>query len=86
MRIRRNIVVDRKASFLPKQSAMQRKHDSRLACPLCRQTSFFWPTFKKIHVDRGYSGEIADQVKSDFMIELEAGNTPNGTKGFTPNL
>ena len=86
MRIRRNIVVDRNGFILAKTIGNAGKHDSRLACPLCRQTSFLWPTFKKIHVDRGYSGEIADQVKSDFMIELEAGNIPNGTKGFTPNL
>ena len=35
-------------------------------------------------MDRGYRGEIADQVKSDFMIELEVSNTPKGAKSFTP--
>ena len=35
-------------------------------------------------MDRGYRGEIAEQVKSDFLIELEVSNTPNGTNGFTP--
>ena len=27
---------------------------------------------------------IEDHVKSDFIIELEVSNTPNGTEGFTP--
>ena len=35
-------------------------------------------------MDRGYRGDIANQVKPDFMIELEVSNTPNGIKGFTP--
>ena len=58
----------------------------KLTCPLCRQTFFFWPTLKKILVDRGYRGEIADQVESDFMIEPEISNTPDGTRGFNPKL
>ncbi len=82
--IKRNIVVDRNGFILGRTVDSAGKHDSRLAYPLCRQTSFFWPTLKKILVDRGYRGDIPDQVKSDFMIELEVSNTPDGTKGFTP--
>ena len=82
--IKRNIVVDRNGFILGRTVDSAGKHDSRLAYPLCGQTSFFWPTLKKILVDRGYRGDIPDQVKSDFMIELEVCNTPDGTKGFTP--
>ncbi|WP_290396645.1 transposase, partial [uncultured Bacteroides sp.] len=37
-----------------------------------------------ILADRGYKGEIAEEIKRDFEIELEIANTPNGTRGFTP--
>lgn len=77
-------MVDRNGFILGRTVDNAGRHDSKLAYPLCRQTSFFWPTIKKIIVDRGYRGEIAEQIKSDFMIELEVSNTPNGTKGFTP--
>lgn len=82
--VKRNIVVDRNGFILGRTVDNAGRHDSKLAYPLCKRTSFFWPTLKKILVDRGYRGEIADQVRSDFMIELEVSNTPNGTKGFTP--
>lgn len=82
--IKRNIVVDRNGFILGRTVDNAGKHDSKLAYPLCKQASFFWPTLKKVLVDRGYRGEIVNQVKSDFMIELEASNTPNGTRGFIP--
>ncbi len=82
--IKRNIVVDRNGFILGRTVDNAGRHDSKLAYPLCRQTSFFWLTLKKILVDRGYRGEIAEQIKSDFMIELEVSNTPNGTKEFAP--
>lgn len=82
--IKRSVVVDRNGFILGRRVDNASKHDSKLAYPLCEDTAFFWPTLRKILVDRGYRGEVADKVKEDFNIEVEVSNTPNGTKGFTP--
>ena len=82
--VKRSVVVDRNGFILGRRVDNASKHDSKLAYPLCEDTSFFWPTLRKILVDRGYRGEVADKVKEDFNIEVEVSNTPNGTKGFTP--
>lgn len=47
-------------------------------------TAYTWRTLKKILSDRGYRGEIAEQIKQDLQIELEVSNTSDGVKGFTP--
>ena len=35
-------------------------------------------------VDRGYRGELIENIKRDFNIDIEVSSTPNGTNGFTP--
>ena len=82
--VKRSVVVDRNGFILGRRVDNASKHDSKLAYPLCEDTSFFWPTLRKILVDRGYRGEVADKVKEDFNIEVEVSITPNVTKGFTP--
>lgn len=82
--IKRNIVVDRNGFILGRTVDTASKHDSKLAFRLCQVTAYTWRTLKKILSDRGYRGEIAEQVKQDLQIELEVSNTPDGVKGFTP--
>ena len=82
--IKRSIVVDRNGFILGRRVDSAGRHDSKLAHGLVARTKYVWLTIKKILADRGYKGEIAEEIKRDFEIELEIANTPNGTRGFTP--
>ncbi|MDE6532599.1 MAG: transposase [Muribaculaceae bacterium] len=59
-------------------------YDSRLASPVCEQVSDAWPSVRKGLVDRGYRGELIENIKRHFNIDNEVCSTPNGTNGFTP--
>ena len=40
---------------------------------------------RKIPSDRGYRGDVAEDIEKDFGIELEVSNTPNGVKDSCQN-
>lgn len=80
--IKRNIAVDRNGFILGRHVSSAGVHDSRLASPVCEQVSDAWPSVRKGLVDRGYRGELIENIKRDFDIEVCS--TPNGTNGFTP--
>ncbi len=82
--IKRNIAVDRNGLIIGRYVSSARIHDSRLASPVCEQVSDTWPSVKKGLVDRGYRGEIIENIKRDFNIDIEVRSTPNGTNVFTP--
>ena len=82
--IKRSIVVDRNGFILGRRVDSAGRHDSKLAHGLVARTKYVWITIKKVLADRGYKGEIAEEIKRDFEIELEIANTPNCTRGFTP--
>ena len=56
--IKRNIVVDRNGFILGRTVDNAGKQDSKLAHPLCRQTSFFWPTLRKILWTEGIAEKL----------------------------
>jgi hypothetical protein len=35
-------------------------------------------------VDRGYQGQVVNDIKGDFNIDIEVCSTPKGANGFTP--
>ena len=82
--IKRNIAVDRNGFILGRYVSSAGIHDSRLASPVCEQVSDAWPSVRKGLVDRGYRGELIENIKRDFNIDIEVCSTPNGTNGFTP--
>lgn len=82
--IKRSIIVDRNGYILSRKVSSAGMHDVHSVKPLCEDASNEWEALKKILVDRGYRGEIADDIRCDFNIELEVSNTPNGAKGFAP--
>lgn len=82
--IKRNIAVDRNGFILGRVVSNAGIHDSRLAEPLCERVADAWPSIKKGLADRGYRGELAENIKRDFSIDIEICSTPNGTNGFTP--
>ncbi len=82
--IKRNIAVDRNGFILGRYVSSAGIHDSRLASPVCEQVSDAWPTVRKGLVDCGYRGELIENIKRDFNIDIEVCSTPNGTNGFTP--
>lgn len=82
--VKRSIVVDRNGFILGRRVDSADRHDSKLAHGLMARTKYVWLNIKKVLADRGYKGEIAEEIKRDFDIELEIANTPNGTRGFTP--
>lgn len=82
--IKRNIAVDRNGFILGRLVCSAKIHDSHLASPLCGQVSDAWPTIRKGLVDRGYRGNLVDEIKKVFDIDIEVCATPNGVNGFTP--
>ncbi len=82
--IKRNIAVDRNGFILGRYVSSAGIHDARLASPVCEQVSDAWPSVRKRLVDRGYRGELIENIKRDFNIDIEVCSTPNGTNGFTP--
>lgn len=82
--VKRNIAVDRNGFILGRYVSRAGIHDSRLATPVCEQVSDAWPSVRKGLVDRGYRGELIENIKLDFNIDIEVCSTPNGTNGFSP--
>ena len=82
--IKRNIAVDRNGVILSRYVSSAGVHDSRPASPVCEQLSDAWPSVRKGLADRGYRGELIENIKRDFNIDIEVCSSPNGTGGFTP--
>ena len=82
--IKRTISVERNGFILGRTVSSAGIHDSHLAWPVCEQVSDAWPSVRKGLVDRGYRGQIVDDIKRDFNIDIEVCSTPNGANGFTP--
>lgn len=74
--IKRNIAVDRNGFILGRYVSSAGIHDSRLASPVCEQVSDAWPSVRKGLVDRGYRGELIENIKRDFNIDIEVCSTP----------
>lgn len=82
--IKRTIAVDRNGFILGRLVSNAGMHDSHLAAPVCEQVSDTWPSVRKGLVDRGYRGQLVEDIKRDFDIDIEVCSTPNGANGFTP--
>ena len=69
--IKRNIAVDRNGFILGRYVISARIYDSRLASPVWEQVADAWALLRKGLVDRGYRGELIENIKRDLNIDIE---------------